>query len=272
MNNSARLISSAHTADARRLALLAFGAALAFALWGCNVPAMVAAPTATSTLTLTVTLVPTHTPTPEPTATLMPTDTPSPTLSPTPEYTATPSGWSKHTTAEFEIWLPESWRQWEITEETIPLIHEALLLANPAMAEMFAQAMMQPGAVDMFKMYAYDTRGRGANLNVTGKALPLPVTIAQLMPQMEASYQAMQVKNLSIEGDLEINGNPAGRIEFDIATAAGGGETETLRTLQYIVLSDTAFYAITCGALADEFEENREIFERIMHSFALLAP
>ena len=226
------------------------------------------APTVTSTINAS--------PTPTSTMTLPPTKTDASGnqgLSST-DSTPMPEGWSKHTTSEFEIWLPEKWEEWEITPETYPQIIINLKQYAPALAQHLESMMNQPGALETMKLFAYDKGSSGSSMNIVEQDLPpqfqgMPISLGMMMPQFEQMYKQMGMQNISTESGLEINGMDAARVDVDFPMNVTGFGKVTLGMTQYLILSDERMYAITFSDMK-RTAQNKVLFEQIMKSFRVI--
>ncbi len=171
----------------RRKVFYGFGV-LVFLIFICSIICI----TGCSIQILTPTLTPTLTQTPIPTHTSTPTYTPSPTVTstetplPTLEASPTPNGWSKHTTDDFEIWLPDHWQEMEMTAEKIQDNLKIMKELFPSNAQQFENILSQPGMLKTMKMYAFDKEKLGISMNIVNQEIPVSIiTLNMIMPQME---------------------------------------------------------------------------------------
>lgn len=197
-------------------------------------------------------------PTPAPTA------TPAP--SPTPLGGAVPEGSQRHTTANIQIDLPQTWDTFDPTEETVDAILEAVRNLNPEFASVAEQGLMQVGT----EIFAFDTESVEFlnNLRVARGESPLPATVPMLLFQIESQLADLGISVLSTDSALTIGGLQTGRIDYSVS--AGPFE---VRGVQYLVFPDpNVTFFLTFSTIADDFDRLAPLFEQMAQSFRVLEP
>ena len=194
----------------------------------------------------------------EPTATVV-----EPTATPV-EEGVVPEGWERHTTANIQVDLPETWDAFDPTEETLDTVREALATFNPDFAALFEQTV----SLELLEFLAFDTESVEFvnNLNLIRQESPLPLTVPAAIAQAETMYSDLGITVLATDSDLTIGGLKAGSIQVSMSF----GPYE-VREVQYIVLpKPDLFFVLTFSANADDFDALELPFEQMAKSFRVL--
>jgi len=218
----------------------------------------------------------THMPTMTPPPTLTPTQSISPTpvhtstplATPTITHTPTPEGWAKHTAGEIEIWLPNGWEEWEVTEDTLAIVYEAIQEMDSQFADAMEVMLEQPEMMESLRLLAIDTEGEGAQMNITEDTLPIPLSVNDFASIMIPVYEELGAQNISTRTP-EINGMKAAQIQYDLPMQIPGYGTFILKNIQYIVLKGQKAYVITFSTDQQEFPTLLPTIEQIANSFRI---
>jgi hypothetical protein len=220
----------------------------------------------TPAATSTATSMPSQTPSPEPTAT--------PSQAPSPTSTSTPSGWKQIVVpGEFEIWLPEQWEQWEVTEETLQLIIETVKEIYPQLSEVISTTLRQSGGsggVEVPRFLAIDIES-GDTMNIGVETLPVPLSINDLIILLELTYGQLDVQNVSIHS-LDLNNMKAAQVQFDLPMDVPGEGTVTFKYVQYVILKGQKMYVMTFTTDRQRIDDILPIFGQIANSFRVISP
>lgn len=210
----------------------------------------------------------TATPSPAATAAASPETTPSPEPTLTSEASITPveamipEGWERHTIANFQIDLPDSWDTFDLTEESFDAMLEELRNWNPEAASL-AEEWLTP---ELFEFFAFDTESVGyiTNLGILRQESPLPITIAALIAEIENGYTAMGVAVLGSDSDLTIGGLRAGRF-----TASMPSDSGQIMQVYYVVLAKpNLVFGLVFST--DQLGASEPVFEQMAESFRVL--
>lgn len=241
-------------------------------LSGCNVSIEIVTPTPPQTPSNTP--MPTLTLTPSPTftqtQTLSPTPvhTSTPLASPTHTHTSTPEGWVRHTAGEIEIWLPNGWEEWEVTKDTLDIVIEALQEMNSQFVGVIEELLEQPEMMETLRLFAFDTEGMGAQMNITADTLPIPININDFGLIMIQLYEELGAQDISIT-IVEINGLKAALIQYDLPMEIPEYGTFISKNIQYFVLKGQIAYGITFSTDPQEFPTLLPTIEQIVNSFRI---
>ena len=225
-------------------------------------------PLRTTTNTPTPTTAPPPTNTPTQSSSPTPANTSTPLASPTLTHTPTPEGWVKHTAGKIEIWLPNSWEEWEVTEDTLAIVNEALQEMTPQYADFMKEMLEQPEMMEALRIFAVDTEGEGANMNITEETLPIPLNINDFVSMMVQVYEELGAENISTR-ILELNGMKAAQAQYDLPIQVSGYGTIVFRDVQYVVLKGQKVYVISFTTDPQEYPTLLPTIEQIANSFRI---
>ncbi len=190
---------------------------------------------------------------------------PTPKPKPTPSLTPAPApGWTRYTTDDFEIDLPDTWQTWDPTEESVDVIVAQVEERAPQLADPVEELLRNEEAPG-WALAAIDTgspAGLLRSFNVLEQDLEAPTTVRQIIAGSEEVLPDLGATLLSSDADLQIRGLRAGRIELALTGASGS------RQLQYLVMPDpTRAFNLVFTTSPEDYAALEPTFEQIAGSF-----
>jgi hypothetical protein len=226
---------------------------------GAAEPFHLASP-ASPTVTPSPDLLPSATPTP----TLTPSITPSPTITPT--NTATPiPGWSHIQGDGVSLWLPDSWRGGNLTQDLDQFLADAA--GEAAVIQQYAAILQENRAV--INLWAFDTASTGhfhlANVNIGREEVADNVTVDIYIDAINRNLP----ENFTITGQAvqSIHGIPAGSIQVDVLL-----DGLLIKQIMYIFKVDHVMWLVTFAAMYDTFDAYRAIIEQSVQTLEIEQP
>ncbi len=211
--------------------------------------------------------------TPTPTAP-PPTATATPIITPTP-----PAGWTIHTQPHFQIALPNSWQEFPLDDATLKNAIDAASTDNPYLADTL-RAILTTGQNKNFVLYAADkTNAAGPtvvdNLSISRTAIPSGTSIEQAVRQYaNALPQVLKgAKVVAFDAPIEVNGQKAGEVDYDLPLVNAGGQVVTLRGVQFLFVPDSGdAYVVTVTGDAAGADKFMLLARQIERSFVSKGP
>jgi hypothetical protein len=196
--------------------------------------------------------------------------TPKPTREPTPSPTPAPAaGWTRHTTAGFEIDLPDTWETWEPTAEGTQEVIQALEASDPDLAEALRQLTSEEALDETFA--AFDTESGAqflTNFSVYEQESPIPMTVRASVSEGEAQVEELGGTLVASDANLSIGGARAGRIEYSLTCSCGEGPEVELVEVYYVVLPEpTHGFLLAFASSAADYPAMEPVFVQIAESF-----
>jgi hypothetical protein len=185
-------------------------------------------------------------------------------LTATPVEAVLPEGWERHTTANIQVDLPETWDAWELTEETFEAVREVLRNVNPA----FASQVEKTLSPEVSEFFAYDTESEEyiTNLTVVRQELPFPTTVPAAIAELESLLSSWGLTVLATDSDLTIGGLNAGKITVSMAF-----DSDEVTQAQYMVqLKPNVVWGLMISAHSDDFDTLEPLFDAIAETFRIL--
>ena len=170
----------------------------------------------------------------------------------------------------FAIGVPESWQavSAEIVAESEAV--KELARRNPAVKP-FVDAVRRPSSP--LKFVALDSegeRGFAANVNVVVEPLPQEMTLDEYREALLRQLAASGIAEGSVDRDeVELSAGRATRLAYE-ADYDAAGPGETVRTLQYAIVSGEEAYVVTYSTLPDQAGRYADDFDASIRSFRLL--
>ncbi len=202
---------------------------------------------------------------------------PPPTVTPTPiVFPTAPAGWSVHKNASFQISLPGSWQEIPLDEAGLKSEIDAATADNPYLATML-RSILESGQFKSFLFYATDKTSTDVinNVSIARTTIPNATSVDRAAREYaDALPQVLKgAKLVAIDTPLEINGQNAAEVDYDLPLVNAAGQVVTLRGVQYLVLPNSGnAYVITATGDAANEEKFVPLARQIGHSFAVAAP
>ncbi len=208
----------------------------------------------------------TPTPTiPPPTATLTPVITPTP-----------PAGWTIHTKPGLQIALPNSWQEFPLDDATLKSAIDAASTNNPHLANTL-NGILTTGQNKNFVFYAADqaTAANGNiidNLSVSRTTVPAGTSVDQAVRQYaEALPQILKgAKVIAFDAPMQINGQMAGEVDYDLPLVNGTGQVVNARGVQFLFVPTSGdAYVVTVTGDATNADKFMPLARQIGKSFLI---
>lgn len=262
------------TPRARDLAIVILGCGLL--LGACNAapapgPTATVHPTATTAPTAAVATAavpsPTASTTPfEPVASATPAAT-------TPSGDELPPGWERHGNDELSIAIPPGWRVIDVDLADAQGAYDTLARDYPGLGDILGGPEALAGAA--FWAFGPVVTGKGQasfvdNMNVRRSPLGAQriASIQEVIDVLLPEYEKLGLVVTSTDPALRIDGFPAGRITYTLATNTDAQSMGEIRGRQYLVATDADLWVLSYttvpkreGALAAGFETSAQSFE-----------
>jgi hypothetical protein len=185
------------------------------------------------------------------------------------------SGWPVYEVKSegFAIELPPDWRQVDMDPKTFEAHFNEALQQNPEMAPMLANVRQQVAAGVKFFGFDQKTMGTGFATNVNVIRLPIPPgttldsAVAATIKESEALPGA--IKPVTHERVKSANGDRE-RVHLKLTMKMANGQSQTVASTQYLLVSGNNAFAITLTTLPDKEATYTAIFDRIGQSFRFI--
>jgi hypothetical protein len=201
--------------------------------------------------------------------------TATPTLKPL-IFPTPPAGWTIHTKSNFQIALPESWKEVKLDETALKGQIEKAGSDNPHLADALT-GILQSGQYKTLAFYAVDGEQKNVvtNVAIAQTTVAAGATVQQLANDY-ADALPQRVKGAKVVGTqapLEINGLSAAEIDYDVPLVSADGKLVTLRGVQFLFLLDSAnAFAVTITGDNSEAEIFMTLARQMGSSFVGVRP
>lgn len=170
--------------------------------------------------------------TPAPTAP-PPTTTPQPIITPTP-----PAGWSIHQGDHFQLALPPGWQELPLDDAGLKKLIDSASTSNPHLADQL-NGIVSSGQNKSFIFFAADTTPGPivANLSLSRTTIPAGTSVDQAVRDFADSLPQLLKggKLISFDVPMELNGQKAGEIVYDLPLVNPAGQVVTVRGVQFLI-------------------------------------
>lgn len=156
-------------------------------------------------------------------------------------------GFNLEETDTLSIQLPEAWDVIEVTPDNLEQVFEELKASNPEIVDAIGSAEALQGAV----LWAFNGEPSNPNFvdNLNIRSTPLGgqqiTDMQEVLDAVTAQYDQLGLKVTEMSTDLEINGQPAARVDYMFDLNSAGGEATTIEGHQYLALGDDALWILS---------------------------
>ncbi len=179
----------------------------------------------------------------------------------TPAGPTAQAGWTIHHGAGFQIALPSSWQEIQLDDTTLRQEIETASRDNPHLADQLT-GILSSGQNKNFVFYAVDTLSKGlvvSNLSVARTTVPAGMPVSQVVEAFAGALPQLLKGSRVVaqNAPLNLNGQQAGEVDYDLPLVNSAGQLVTVRGIQYIFLpkSGDAYIVTVSGdaAQADQW-------------------
>ncbi len=194
------------------------------------------------------------------------------TAMPAAAFTPTPpEGWTIHSQPDFQVALPASWQELPLDEAALQSLTDQASNDNPHMADLLRDLIASGQAKDL-QFFAVDKTSSTviSNISVTRASLPAGTTMDQaIRDYAETLPQLLKGARLvSFDVAVEINGQQAGEIVYDLPLVNPAGQVATVRGMQYLIAAKSGQpYVVTVSGDATDADRFMPLAREIGRTF-----
>jgi hypothetical protein len=202
---------------------------------------------------------------------------PPPTATPLPRTTPTPpTGWNIHSKPAFQIALPSSWQEIPLDDSSLKNAIDAASNDNPYLADTL-RGILTSGQNKNLVFYAADEASTVVitNVSISRTSIPNGTSVEKAAHDYaDALPQLLQgAKLVVVDAPLEVNGQQAGEVDYDLPLVNPGGQVVTLRGVQYLFVSSSGdAYVVTVTGDASAADKFVPLARQIAKSFMSAKP
>jgi hypothetical protein len=168
-------------------------------------------------------------------------------------------GFKLEETDQLSIQLPETWNVVDVSAENLEQVFEELKANNPEISD----ALGSPEALQGAVFWAFNGEPANSNFvdNLNIRSTPLGgqqiSDMQEVLDVVLGEYEQLGLKVAETSTDLEINGQPAARVDYTFELNRPDGEAASIEGHQYLVLGNDALwilsYSIDPGSSSELF-------------------
>lgn len=174
-------------------------------------------------------------------------------------------GFKLEETDLLSIQLPETWNVVDVSAENLEQVFEELKASNPEIVDAIGSAEALQGAV----LWAFNGEPANPNFvdNLNIRSTPLGgqqiSDMQEVLDVVLGEYEQLGLKVSETSTDLEINGQPAARVDYTFELNRESGDSATIEGHQYLVLGNDALWILSYSI---DPESSSELFPLIEQS------